>query len=158
MKHYLHIIISLVALTSCFSAQAQGAGAEYYSTRHFKAAIFPLNHQGLPVVGWHDRYTPAFEEVDTAEAGLRRQIKTLCANEAPQISKRLKKYYRQYMAYYNKRGERILAINFFIPGKRSKALWLQQFIETHDGGSRCWQVEYNLESHTFFNFRVNRPG
>ncbi|KAF0202933.1 MAG: hypothetical protein FD170_1510 [Bacteroidetes bacterium] len=132
--------------------------ADYYKTKQFEAAIFPANYFDLLP---EQRFTPATREIDTAEAALSNNLKTLnkeLVNQSstPIIHKNLHKYKRQYFGYIDKNGDRILLINcFWAMGKNCNDLWLTDRIMVLDGGSYFWNIKFNLDTNELFDLNIN---
>ncbi|RED26770.1 hypothetical protein BD847_0695 [Flavobacterium cutihirudinis] len=113
------------------------------------------------------RFTPTSDEVTELEISLNENIEIINTNKfKPLIHKNLNNYNRQYIGFFNDKGEKIIYINFlwrenenqpfFNKNKEDKWKTVCQYIS--DGGSYYWNIKYNLTNKTFFDFRVNTLG
>lgn len=106
------------------------------------------------------RFKPSKREIETVEKELKvsiKEINHLKPNQGrgcPIIHKKIKRYNRQYLGYIDNNGHRIILINF-IWKKETPENWDKQIIEILDGCSFYWNIKIDLESMTFFDFRVN---
>ena len=113
------------------------------------------------------RFTPTFSEIEGLEKLLLQKIKLINQNKPnqnhqPLIHRNLGKYKRQYIGYYNEKGERIIYVNFLWKGYKDYDLngneiepWKTQWLQIFDGGSHYWQIKYYPELKIFFDFSVN---
>ncbi|RAI94088.1 hypothetical protein [Algoriphagus yeomjeoni] len=117
------------------------------------------------------RFTPTIKEVRKLENHLQRKIKSINQDQpnqqegAPVIHRNLNNYVRQYIGYITPEGERIIYVNFLWSKlniiEKSKGYSLladdykEEWLQVFDGGSRYWQLRYNLNSDEFFGFSVN---
>lgn len=65
------------------------------------------------------------------------------------------KYYRQYIPYFNEKGERCLWINFFV---RPVGNWLERRVSVEGGGVGYFSIGLNLDTGKRFDFSVNGGG
>lgn len=83
------------------------------------------------------------------------------------IKKNFENYYRQYVPYINKNGERIIEINAFceifkIPPNPENGItewtemdWKNEYVMVSDGGNCYWQITINIDTKEFNNLMVN---
>jgi hypothetical protein len=117
------------------------------------------------------RFTLDSEEIRQAERLLREQIKDLNSsrpnqvNGSPVIHKNINKYFRQYVGFVNKNGEKVVHINFYwdrfsftekIKGYTDSRLTFEdEYAIVFDGGSHYWQVNINLTTGKVSDLQVN---
>lgn len=81
----------------------------------------------------------------------------------------INKYYRQYICFINKKGEKVVYINAFceiietlpeIEGEISKKPfdWKNKLLIVNDGGPCFWNVKINLSTKEYLDFSVNGIG
>lgn len=75
------------------------------------------------------------------------------------------KYYRQYLCYEDKEGDKIVYINAFceIPsfskiGSHKMLDWKKEMVDTSDGGNCYWSAEINLTKNVLTYVIVNTEG
>lgn len=108
-----------------------------------------------------DRFTPTSNDINELEILLNKNIEVINTNKfKPLIHKNLNNYYRQYIGFYNEKGEKIIHVNFLWKEDvhSSEEKWKTEWYDVADGGSYYWNIKYNLVNKTFFNFRVNTLG
>ena len=83
------------------------------------------------------------------------------------VKKNIKKYYRQYVPYINKNGERVIKINAFCeilenPPSPEKGInewtemdWKNEYVMVFDGGNCYWQITINIDTKTYKDLMVN---
>ncbi|WP_438425531.1 hypothetical protein [Aquimarina macrocephali] len=86
------------------------------------------------------------------------------------IKESLNKYYKQYIPYINKKGEKVIEINAFceileippLPESKSKQWtkmdWKNEYVMVDDGGTCYWQITINIDKKTYENLMVNGVG
>ena len=154
-------ILSLIILIFCQFAIAQ--------------TVIPFEKKGVIFSDKYEfymfndlkRFTPTFSEIEGLEKLLLQKIKLINQNKPnqnhqPLIHRNLGKYKRQYIGYYNEKGERIIYVNFLCKGYKDYDLngneiepWKTQWLQIFDGGSHYWQIKYYPELKIFFDFSVN---
>lgn len=65
----------------------------------------------------------------------------------------LKQYKRQYIAYHNKNGKKLVFVNCFCETYDNN--WQIEFVNMMDGGECFFHVTINLSSRRYTNFNVN---
>ncbi|HEY1193539.1 hypothetical protein [Flavobacterium sp.] len=108
-----------------------------------------------------NRFTPTSTEINELEILLNKNIEAINTSKfKPLIHKNLKKYKRQYIGFYNEKGEKIIYVNFLWNKdlNSSEEKWKTEWYDVADGGSYYWNIKYNLDNKTFFDFRVNGLG
>ncbi len=153
---------------------AQDATSTIIHGKKYKGIIFPKDYEmsDLGISNSESRFTPSIIEIIELEKYLQFDIKSINEERpnqgkyfGPIIERNLKKYVRQYYGYINKNGERIIHVNFLwdrsslresIGGytKPSEG-WEEDWKSVLDGGSRFWEIKYNLNKFEFFDFLVN---
>lgn len=113
------------------------------------------------------RFTPSFSEISELEILLSRHIKKINSNRLNQgnqslIHRNLKKYKRQYIGYFDEKGERVIYVKFLWKGYqyfddngKEIEIWKTQWLEIFDGGSSYWQIKYNPDLKIFSDLAVN---
>lgn len=164
MKYLLFVILTL-AISQFVVCQIK-----IVDTKNYTGAIFP-NTYDLPYSEnppLEKRFTPTTDQIHELETKLKSQIKKLNSGthyDGPNIHKRLRNYVRQYIGYINDKGEKIIYISARWDGyslwdwirgySKPTDDWKEDWIITFDGGSRYWQVKYNLSTKQFFEYGVN---
>lgn len=72
-------------------------------------------------------------------------------------------YYKQYVPYIDERGHRIIIVNAFceIPtfwnenDEKVEFDWRNNIVLVDDGGDCYWGIKVDLDTQTYFDFRVN---
>ena len=168
MKYFLTFMFFIV----CGKTISQNI--QLLKTEKFTGVIFPANYDLSGIFGTQNRFTPTELEIAELEMILKAQIAELNKNRfsqknkynrknrCPTIDKNLKKYVRQYAGFYNEKGERIIYINCIWhkyteigDDNIERQVWKTNWLTISDGGSYYWNVQYNLDTKTFFNFSVN---
>ncbi|NLR95065.1 hypothetical protein HGP29_27950 [Flammeovirga sp. SR4] len=82
----------------------------------------------------------------------------------------LDKYYRQYIPYFNEKGERFIEINAFceiseFPHETENGItewikmdWKNEYVQVDDGGNCYWQIIINVDKKEIKDFFVNGEG
>ena len=106
-------------------------------------------------------FTPGREDIESAEALIRRNIDTAqCAiyGTGNELAKHLTCYTRQYFGYTNKRGEKVIWVNCFYkyghiyPHKKE---WLKKKVFVYDGGMAFWNATINLHTRAVYDLWIN---
>ncbi len=81
---------------------------------------------------------------------------------AKPIKQNFKKYYRQYIPYINKNGDRIIEVNAFckipeypVDGDIKSMDWEKKYVNIMDGGECYWQIKLNLDQMKYFDLNIN---
>jgi len=117
------------------------------------------------------RFTLDGEDIRQAERLLRKQIKDLNSSRpnqedgSPVIHKNINKYFRQYVGFLNKKGEKVVHINFYwdrfsfiekLKGYSDNRLSFEaEYAIVFEGGTRYWQVIINLTTEKVSDLQVN---
>lgn len=120
------------------------------------------------------RFTPSGPDIAAAEHLVATQLKALNwqrPNQTPGhpvLEQNLPAYFRQYVGYVNRKGERIIHLNFYwnkysAADKRKgysdlRLHYDSPYATTLDGGSYYWQVDANLTRMQLSNLWVNGFG
>ncbi|MBC6605660.1 hypothetical protein H8B13_02400 [Hymenobacter sp. BT188] len=117
------------------------------------------------------RFTPTLEELQEAEYILSRKLQFANRSRMNQsddnqiIHKNLNKYFRQYVGFFNKKGDKIIHINFHwneytlvdnIRGSLDTRLkYDSDYSTVFDGGSYYWEINVNLTKNKLSDLQVN---
>jgi hypothetical protein len=141
----------------------------------FRGTIFDSTYDDAIIAFQQDlypgRFTPNANEIILAEDILKSQIKQANTRRINQFRRRqyidrnLNKYFRQYVGFVNKQGQRIIHINFhwnkFTLIDRLKGNWddrlnyTSDYSRVLDGGSRFWNINVNLSEKKVYGMVVN---
>lgn len=178
MKKSLIIIAALTLLVSCRTMetfQTSDANKIGIKSNKFRGTLFTNSYQAdklfIDKADSLNRFTPTEKDIAIAESILKEQIREANKNRINQFSKRqhidknLNKYFRQYVGFIDKNGDRNIHINFhwdrFTLMDRAKGYWDDRLDYTSDysivfdGGSRYWSVNVNLASKKLYGLLVN---
>lgn len=179
MKKSLIIITALTLLISCRTTietfQTIDANKIGVKSNKFRGTLFTNSYQEdklfIKAVDSLKRFTPTEEDITLVESILNEQIREANKNRINQFSKRqyidknLNKYFRQYVGFIDKNGDRTIHINFhwdrFTLMDRVKGYWDDRLDYTadysivFDGGSRYWSAYVNLNSKKLYGLSVN---
>jgi hypothetical protein len=100
-------------------------------------------------------WVPTLEEVQTLEAQLDdylSQHQAAFDASKPPIEERLPEYKRQYWGVIRD-DKRVIFANFFCDPMHYE--WQVQKVAVEDGGDCYFQIQYDVETGTFFNLYVN---
>lgn len=115
------------------------------------------------------RFTPTNDEIVLAEDVLRSERKNIKnAGDKKYIFSNLKDYWRQYIGYFNDKGEKCIYINCFPVNeewaiqkakKDNKTLniarWYDSLFWVFDGGRAFWQAHINLNKKIVISMSIN---
>lgn len=110
------------------------------------------------------RYTPNSEDITNAEQIISQKLYRINrkrinqASPCPIIHENLKNYERQYFGFINRRGEKIIWINYIIKDYVTKEMLAKDLILPKDGCSNFWNVKVNLNLGKIFDLHINGPG
>ncbi len=179
MKKSLIIIAVLALLVSCRTTietfQTSDVNKIGVKSNKFRGTIFTNSYQAdklfIDKADSLNRFTPTEKDIANAESILKEQIRETNKNRINQFSKRqhidknLNKYFRQYVGFIDKNGDRTIHINFhwdrFTLMERSKGYWdhrldyTSDYSVVFDGGSRYWSANVNLTSGKLYGLSVN---
>ena len=168
------INIILIIILSRGSFQLLAQNGQVIKGNRYRGAIFPSTYQ-MPYRSNSPedlRFTPTSEEIALLEKQLKKEIKAINKdkrnqgpNFGPIIHRNLNKYVRQYIGFITPEGDRIIYVNFLwnhlniFERIKGYSLWAENYdedwITVHDGGSRYWQIKFNLGTKKFIDFYVN---
>ena len=155
----LLIFLIRIAFSGIQQHPAVSQAAEHYQTKKFDVVIFPESSHDL--FSGTTRFTPAKDEIETAELELVKHLAEINSDRlnqysTPVIDKNLSKYKRQYFGYVDYNGNKILFINcFWKRDKDSDLNWMNERIRVIDGGSYFWNIKYNINKGELFDLEVN---
>ncbi|MEO0332259.1 MAG: hypothetical protein AAF223_11340 [Bacteroidota bacterium] len=169
MRKLQNILVLLITTHVAFAQNSLLVKGNRYDGAIFTAK-YELPYQTNPLS--ERRFIPTVEEVAKLEEQLRHEIKAINKdkpnqgkNYGPIIHRNLNDYVRQYIGFVTPEGERVVMINFLwnklslIERIKGYSLWTNGYeddwITVFDGGSRYWQIKYNLRTSEFFDFYVN---
>jgi hypothetical protein len=179
MKSSLIIITILTVLVSCrltiTTFQTSHTNKIGVKSNQFRGTLFTKSYQSdnlfIDPVDSLNRFTPTEEDILLAESILNEQIRDANHNRINQFSKRqsiernLKKYFRQYIGFIDRNGDRTIHINFhwdrFTLIDRLKGYWDGRLDYTSDysivldGGSHYWSTTVNLTKRKLYGLSVN---
>lgn len=137
---------------------------QYIIGNGYAGYIFDSAHAVLKSIKDEQRrYTPTKAEINEAEMMLRKQIaaanssKINQGNGCPVIHKKLRKYYRQYLGFIDKQGNKVIWINLFW-NKDLIAGAGRDIVMMNDGCSYYWSAEVNLTTAQLSNLDINGNG
>ncbi|UOQ96094.1 hypothetical protein MUN81_12585 [Hymenobacter sp. 5317J-9] len=148
---------------------------------NFKGTIFtkeyPFQLLFVSDIDSIQRFTPSLEDVGIAENLLRQQLKTinkLRPNQQagnPVLHRNLPKYFRQYVGFIDKNGDKIIHINFhwnryniidkinnYIYFNDSRINYDSDYTLVMDGGSYYWGINANITQKRLTDLGVNGFG
>jgi hypothetical protein len=147
-----------------FGINSFSQDAVYVRGKGYTGYVFDSSHFIFKSIkDEQNRFTPTLEDVNQAEKILKQQIsKTNVSRQnqtraCPVITKKLKKYCRQYFGFIDKHGNKIIWINFFWNrelNNRAKS----DLIIVSDGCSYYWNIEVNTTNKSLMNLNVNGIG
>ena len=179
MTKPLIIITVLTLLVSCRTSietfQTSDTNKIGVKSNRFRGTLFTTSYQAdklfIDTADSLNRFAPTKDDIALAESILKEQIGEANKKRLNQFGKRqyidrnLNKYFRQYVGFIDKNGDRIIHINFhwdrFTLIDRIKGYWDDRLDYTSDysivfdGGSRYWSVNANLTSNKLYGLSVN---
>lgn len=157
MKKQILLLLFLVNVSIISLGQStRQISAETYKGYIFDSGYFvfkSIHHQKM-------RYTPSNIDIAKAERILKQYIKNVNrskgnqSGDCPRIDLYLKRYTRQYVGFINKKGEKIIWINFFWNKDLEKKA-KNGIISVDDGCSYYWNIEVNINKQTLYNLSIN---
>lgn len=161
MKKFIVFILMVNGLVFNIYAQQE---AKFYRGKCFKGYIFDSSYLLFKSIAQQKGRTQlSSDDIDVAEKILKMNLTSLNNNNlnqsahCPNIEKNYNKYVRQYFGFFNKKGEKIVWINFFLEkefNKRAK----YELISVSDGCSNFWNVEINITQEKVSNLKINGSG
>lgn len=178
MKFYKLILLFIVVSgcnTTVKTFQTKDNNKIGLKSNRFRGTIFkntyPKEKEFIASTDNVTRFTPTGENIEKAEAILKKQIKQVNNPRINQfgkhqyIDKNLNKYFRQYIGFVNNQGDSVVHINFcwdkFTLLDRLKAYddmrlnYESDFVLVMDGGSHYWNINVNITKGTLYNLAVN---
>ena len=153
----LCLAISPVTLSGCKS-QPEEEPNRVVSTGTFEGVIFTQEHaaqQGGAFGGAIEGYwTPSQADAIALETGLPAYLQANAGYFQPQppIWERLEDYKRQYLGI-QENGKRVIYANYFCEAHNTD--WENQFVLVIDGGDCYFQIKFEIDTHRFYDLRVN---
>ena len=143
--------------------------SSYVKGNNFEGVIFSENYfqQSSDTAETKiKRFTPTVEDIILAERILiKKGNDTTNKGDILYIFNNLKKYHRQYIGYFNNKGERMIYVNCFqldkdqLSEKIKKSArvpdWHNTLYIVDDGGRRYWQAHINLDKKEINDISVN---
>ena len=171
----IHLIIILLSC-SCnslyYHTESLNSNVELINKGKIESVIFSKDADCFLCNLGVSRFTPTIQEINEAEAILKKNIKS--ANNpaynqgdgCPIIHKNLKNYRRQYYGYIDSGGNKILYVNFLwakysifdrLKGHHEddSEEWKEQRVTVLDGCSYYWSIEINLSQQKLQNIHIN---
>ena len=179
MTKSLIIVTALTLFISCRSTivtfQTSDTTKIGVKSNKFRGTLFTNSYQSdnlfIVALDSLNRFTPTEDDISLAESILNEQIREANRNRVNQFStrqridKNLNKYFRQYIGFIDKNGDRTIYINFhwdrFTFIDRLKGNWDDRLDYTSDysivfdGGSRYWSVRVNLTAKKLYGLSIN---
>jgi hypothetical protein len=179
MTKSLIFITVLTLLVGCRSSietfQTSDKNKIGVKSNRFRGTVFTTSYQTekffIPTADSINKFTPTKEDIAIAENILQEQIGEVNKRHINQfgkhqyIDRNLSKYFRQYIGYIDKNGDRTIHLNLhwdrYTLKDRIKGYWddrldyTSDYTIVFDGGSRYWSVNVNLNSKTLFGLSVN---
>jgi hypothetical protein len=111
------------------------------------------------------RWTPTMQDIENAEKLIRKYVtkksKHHLVNQGdgcPIIYQNFDKYVRQYYGIFNKKGQKILEVNFLWRDSKIIDEWKIKGIKIFDGCSYYWNINVNMKKKKCLNYSVNGIG
>ena len=111
------------------------------------------------------KWKPTLNDVTIAEKLIRKYVtkksKHHLVNQGdgcPIIYQNFDKYVRQYYGIFNKKGQKILEVNFLWRDSKFIEEWKIKGITIFDGCSYYWNISVNMKKKKCFNYSVNGIG
>ncbi|WP_288884065.1 hypothetical protein [Pedobacter panaciterrae] len=166
----LSFLILLLVITGCdfknksadthTIAPIEGSKNQYITTKEYTGVIFAPDTSANADEG-SVQFMPTAEDIENAERIFKMCLKTSKIDKDGVIvdSTRIQApsgYFRQYLGYKDKNGEKVILLNCFIKSAVSKdETWKKEIIAFKDGGNNYFSVHINLATNDCFNFFVN---
>jgi hypothetical protein len=138
----------------------QGSKNLYLTTKEFTGVIFAPDTSANADEG-SVQFMPTVQDIESAERIFKMCLKTSKIDKDGIIvdSTRIQgssEYFRQYLGYKNKMGEKVILLNCFIKSAvRKDETWKKEIIAFKDGGNNYFSVHINLTTADCFSFFVN---
>jgi hypothetical protein len=172
----LHYKIGMMIFTSFFLAcsdlsnksvdehsynttKVEGSQNLYLEAEKFSGIIFSANNKKYN--GEYKRFTPTIDEIFNAE-NIFEKCLSLGVKDSNGILVDIKmiksppNYYRQYIGFYNKKGEKVIYFNCFTKSSTGDDnTWKQEELIVRDGGDNYFSILINLQNRDCSLFMVN---
>jgi hypothetical protein len=145
---------------------------------NYKGTIFtekyPFQNLVIFDIDSTQRFTPSIEEIEIVEGLLRRQLKAVNKRRPnqqsgkPVLHRNLPKYFRQYIGFINKKGDKTIHVNFHwnryniidrinncIYFNDSRINYESNYSVVLGGGSHYWQINANIAKRELTDLLVN---
>lgn len=175
MKNILFIVI--VLLTFSFNLLSQNKNhdsicedAIYVKTDDYEGVIFGPKCLKRLLIKDGDtidepRWIPTMQDIENAEKLIRKYVTKKSkhhlvnqGNGCPIIYQNFDKYVRQYYGTYNKKGQKILEVNFLWREYAYETEWKCVRLMIFDGCSFYWDISVNMNKKKCFDYWVNGIG
>lgn len=111
------------------------------------------------------RWIPTMQDIENAEKLIRKYVTKKSkhplvnqGNGCPIIYQNFDKYVRQYYGTYNKKGQKILEVNFLWREYAYETEWKCVRLMIFDGCSFYWDISVNMNKKKCFDYWVNGIG
>lgn len=158
MRLYTIIVFLISSLTS----YGQNVYPDHYKTDSFEGVLFGKADN---IFVKTNSANPSRTEVDAAERLLSHRVDSIQnqfnknSQVAVEITKKYASYKRQYFAYVNGTGQKIIILAFnYSPGVFLANKWSMTPQVVDDGWDQYWRISFNTETCQFFDFHVNSLG
>lgn len=106
------------------------------------------------------KFTPSVSDIIELESKLDKGLQKIkkrqgWTEEVELIRKKLNSYTRQYEGFIDKRGRKIIYVNFITEDGMFTEDWLTKWVSVFDGGNEFWVIYYNVDSGKFFDLSIN---
>lgn len=152
----------IIFLISYLCSVGQTKYPDHYKTDLFEGVLFGKSDNVFVKFG---ATNPTRKEVDAAERILVHKVDSIQkdfndSSRIPiEIGEKYKDYKRQYFAYLNEKGQKILIIScYYSPGLFSENKWAMTPKIIEDGWDNYWKISFYTATHQFFDFQVNSLG
>ena len=175
MKNILFIVI--VLFTFSFNLFSQNKNhdsicedAIYVKTDDYEGVIFGPKCLKRLLIKDGDtidepRWIPTMQDIENAEKLIRKYVTKKSkhplvnqGNGCPIIYQNFDKYVRQYYGTYNKKGQKILEVNFLWREYAYETEWKCVRLMIFDGCSFYWEISVNMKKKKCFDYWVNGIG
>ncbi|HPU46237.1 MAG TPA: hypothetical protein PLQ91_01225 [Bacteroidales bacterium] len=175
MKNILFFVIVLLSFSFNLFSQNKNhdsicEDAIYVKTDDYEGVIFGPKCLKRLLIKDGDtidepRWIPTMQDIENAEKLIRKYVtkksKHYLVNQGdgcPIIYQNFDKYVRQYYGTYNKKGQKILEVNFLWREYAYETEWKCVRLMIFDGCSFYWDISVNMNKKKCFDYWVNGIG
>ncbi|HXK90896.1 MAG TPA: hypothetical protein PLA75_02325 [Bacteroidales bacterium] len=175
MKNILFFVIVLLSFSFNLFSQNKNhdsicEDAIYVKTDDYEGVIFGPKCLKRLLIKDGDtidepRWIPTMQDIENAEKLIRKYVTKKSkhplvnqGNGCPIIYQNFDKYVRQYYGTYNKKGQKILEVNFLWREYAYETEWKCVRLMIFDGCSFYWDISVNMNKKKCFDYWVNGIG